>query len=240
MILISMSLAFAQNVDVVKESPSEINLNDVIEINIHVLNPYNTEREFLINENLPQDIEVIDPTIVFTKKNDALEVKYYEWKTTISPNSIKTITYKIRPLSLGEYSIGATEVIDSLTIENYISNPITFKVKCISNNQCNANENSLTCPEDCPTGSADGICDYKADNVCDPDCDDEPDCKKSDFNMNYIIIPFIIIIFIILLIWLLPKIFKKKEKFQVEIPKEQYNAPQTQEENPLKGMGNSQ
>ena len=234
--LVLMNLAIAQNVQVVKESPQEINLNEIIEIKIHISNPSSTEGEFSIEEILPREIEVIDPTKTFTKRNDALEVEFYKWVTTISPNSIKTINYKIKPLTLGEYSIGSTQV--TYQSELFESNSITFRVKCIPNNQCEINEDSLTCPEDCSTGISDGICNYKADGVCDPDCDKEPDCKnKSRFNLNYIIIPLIILILVIILIWLIPKIFKKKEKIQTQKIKYTEHPPK---EDPLAGMKNNQ
>ena len=117
--LLTISIVASQEVQVVKESLNEIKLNDVIEVKIHISNPSSAEKEFNIIENLPQNIEVIDPVKVFTKKNDALEVKYYEWITKISPNSIKTITYKIKPLSLGEYSIGPTRVVDNSNLATY-------------------------------------------------------------------------------------------------------------------------
>ena len=200
--------------EIVKEAPQEIKLNEIIEIKINIHNIDSTEKEFTIRENLPQDIEVIEPTKFLTKRNDALKVNYYEWITTISPNKIKTLTYKIKPLSLGEYSIGSTELMDNSNLRTYESNSIVFKVKCNPNNQCEINENSINCPEDCKTGSSDGICDYKADGICDPDCDDEPDCKKLELNMNYLIIPFIIILVLIFLIWLFFKIFKKNPKIE--------------------------
>ena len=216
-LMLSINIVLAQDIEIVKESLQEITLNDIIDINIHISNPSSVEKEFTIEEVLPQDIEIIEPKQVSTKRNDALEVKYYEWITKVSPNSVKTITYKIKPLSLGEYSIGSTEIIDNSDFNLYSSNTITFKVKCSPNNKCEKNENSLTCPEDCSTGIEDGICNYKSDGICDPDCEEEPDCRKSGFNIGYILIIFLIIIFVILLIWLLPKIFRKKddnEEFQ--------------------------
>tara|TARA_Y100000310_G_C20608788_1_gene776917 strand:+ start:649 stop:1365 length:717 start_codon:yes stop_codon:yes gene_type:complete len=207
LILFLISITLVQGIQVVKESPQEIRLNEIIEIEIHISNPSNTEKEFTIEEVLPQNIEVIKPTKVFTKRNDGLTVNYYEWITKVSPNKIKTITYKIKPLSLGEYTLGSTQVIDNSNLETSESNQITFNVNCISNNICDENENSITCSEDCSAGSSDGICDYKADGICDPDCEEEPDCKKSKIKVIYFIIPFILIILIILLLWL----FRKKD-----------------------------
>ena len=237
-----VNIVFVQGLQVVKDAKSEISLGETIEINIHISNTFSEEKEFSIEEILPKNVEVIDPIIFSTKKNDALEVFYYQWITSVSPNSIKTITYKIKPLVLGEYSIGSTKVVDNLN--EVESNTIIFKVNCVPNNKCDLNENIILCPEDCSAGISDGICDYKSDGVCDPDCDSEPDCEKSEFDVKSLLIPFIVIIIIILLIWLFPKIFKKKEKFQVQkenikikyvdIPKE------AKEKDPLSDFENNQ
>ena len=240
--LLLTNIVLAQNIEVIKEAPQEIKLNEIIEIKIHISNPSNTEKEFTIEEFLPQNIEVIEPKTTFTKRNDALVVNYYEWITLISPNKIKTITYKIKPLSLGEYTIRSTQVIDKSNLNTYESNSINFKVNCIPNNICENNENSITCSEDCKTGGSDGICDYQADDICDPDCEDEPDCKKQEINILHLIIPFIIIIFTFLLIWLWPKIFKKKDEFPIQEEKqtikyaEHFQKSNQKEQDPLAGI----
>ena len=41
---------------------------------------------------------------------------------------------------------------------------------CNMDGNCSGKENSLSCPEDCPTGSADNFCDRQEDGICDPDC----------------------------------------------------------------------
>lgn len=231
MFLILINVALAQNIEVIKESPQEIKFNEIIEINIHISNPYSVEKEIRIEEVLPQDAEVIEPSQFSIKRNDALEVRYYDWITTIAPQSIKTITYRIKPLSLGEYSIGSTKIIDNSNSRTYESNSITFKVNCNPDNICDLNENSLTCSEDCPTGSADGICNYKSDGICDPDCEEEPDCKGFNFSLSYLLIPFIILILVIILIWLLPRIIKKREKFQIQEKKPEIKYTNVPKEN---------
>ncbi len=244
--LILTNIAMAQEIEVTKDSVPEIRLNEIIEINIRISNSYDSEKEVMIEEILPQDIQVISPEEFFIKKNDALELKYYEWITKISPNSIKTISYKIKPLSLSQYSIGSTEVIDKSNSRVYSSNTLTFNVKCIPNNKCEVYESSNTCPEDCQTGAKDGICDYKADGICDKDCSDEPDCKKSNFNINYIIIPLGILIIIIIIFIIFSWLFKKKQEItqntKTESTKETINNDlgnfknQEKNDDPLKGL----
>lgn len=49
---------------------------------------------------------------------------------------------------------------------------------CREDGKCQTSENYASCPGDCPSGSADGLCDRKDDQVCDPDClDGDKDCQ---------------------------------------------------------------
>ncbi len=50
---------------------------------------------------------------------------------------------------------------------------------CNRNGLCDASENQLSCPQDCPSGSPDRYCDGAQDAVCDPDCgrNQDPDCQ---------------------------------------------------------------
>jgi len=44
---------------------------------------------------------------------------------------------------------------------------------CNENNVCDGNENYLSCPNDCKSGSTDLYCDGILDGVCDQDCDNQ-------------------------------------------------------------------
>ena len=61
MFFILIGVVSAQNIEIVKNSVQEIKLNDIIEINIHISNNYNIEKELSIEEILPQDVDVISP-----------------------------------------------------------------------------------------------------------------------------------------------------------------------------------
>ena len=51
---------------------------------------------------------------------------------------------------------------------------------CNRDGSCSGYESSLTCPADCPSGSADRWCDARSDLVCDPDClSRDPDCTHA-------------------------------------------------------------
>ena len=204
--LILLNIAFAENIDVIKEYSSQAKINEIMEIKIHIYNPESSSKEFRIIENLPQNTEAVEPLDTLTKKYDGLEVKYYNWRTTVSPGSVKTITYKIKILSLGVKVINPTEIVDLSSGESYFSNPITFNIKCIPDDVCGEGENSATCPEDCATGIDDGICDYILDGLCDPDCEEEPDCKGG-FNYIFLVYIFGIIVILLMLVIILPKFF---------------------------------
>lgn len=237
-----VSIAGAQEIQITKTAPQSIKLGDIVEVNINMLNPYSTEKEFIIEETLPRDIEIIEPTNSLKKRTDGLEVDYYKWNTFISANKIKTLTYKIRPTSLGEYTIGETVV--SIEGLEYYGNTISFTVNCNPNGQCSEDENYLNCPQDCETGLSDGICDYKADSICDPDCTEDPDCEKtSNINIFSLIIYLIGgIIVIILGVLFLPKLFRKKIKKNNDAQQEiqSQNDGEIDKNDPLSKMGNNQ
>ncbi len=51
---------------------------------------------------------------------------------------------------------------------------------CNHDGSCSGYESTLTCPADCPSGSADRWCDARSDLVCDPDClSRDPDCTQA-------------------------------------------------------------
>tara|TARA_Y100000310_G_scaffold329894_1_gene400553 strand:- start:230 stop:871 length:642 start_codon:yes stop_codon:yes gene_type:complete len=82
---------------------------------------------------------------------------------------------------------------------------------CQKDGICQANENFVSCPTDCPSGSQDGLCVREVDNRCDPDClAGDPDCQKSEKSLirtiNNIflimgILAFILLVIVGILFW---------------------------------------
>jgi hypothetical protein len=63
---------------------------------------------------------------------------------------------------------------NSLIYETNIS-----AILCNQNDICDAKENYFGCPQDCPSGSNDNICDSQNEGICDPNChySSDPDCS---------------------------------------------------------------
>lgn len=63
---------------------------------------------------------------------------------------------------------------------------LSFEETTCGDGICGFPENHLTCPQDCPSGSFDGVCDKIRDNICDVDCimlnqtKDDIDCKRKE------------------------------------------------------------
>jgi putative hemolysin len=57
---------------------------------------------------------------------------------------------------------------------------LTYNETVCGDGSCGIPENSQTCPDDCPSGGSDGLCDALEDGVVDPDCawGEDPDQKR--------------------------------------------------------------
>jgi hypothetical protein len=210
--LILIAIANAQQANVVRDAPDTIRLQDVLSVNININNPENIKRSYQIIEVIPQAVTLVQPKEPDEiEKRNALSIKLFKWEIDVEPNKIITLNYKIKPDNVGEYTLNPTKVIDLTTNDVFLSEPEQVLVLCLPDKQCEGDENSVNCPEDCKTGAKDGICDYKSDGICDPDCIEEPDCKNktSSSNIYFILIG---IIGFICIIFLLKFLLKKNTK----------------------------
>jgi hypothetical protein len=144
----------------------------------------------------------------------------YEWKIKLAPKQNTPVSYWLVPKKVGSYVIPPAKV----TIEgkNFYLKSWGLKVKCLEDGKCDSKigENYLNCPQDCPTGETEGICDFAKDGKCDPDCQKEadPDCqvskKKVLFNWVWLISGISILgVLLILKTFVLPRFFwRGKEK----------------------------
>jgi len=94
----------------------------------------------------------------------------------LNPGEEKIFEYRLKLLeSRGITEMNLKGFSFSIPDENFFkeSNRAFIEIiVCNNNGVCETDryENYLNCPEDCPSGSADGYCDKIKDGICDPDC----------------------------------------------------------------------
>ena len=230
----STALGSAQSITVTKIAPEEIKQGEILTVTINIKNNGNEQVQLTITEQYG-NAEAIEPKpIVPTTPEGMIAARppYFKWTVILERNSEKTIEYKIKPLTVGDYTFSSTVVETSDGQKFYSNTPITH-VKCSPNGVCEADkgENYFTCSDDCPSGSSDNVCDMVRDGKCDPDCTKESDldcycgdgtcqnfenyktCPKdcqAPISSYYLIIGFAAI-FIILIIFISIRILKAKK-----------------------------
>ena len=104
---------------------------------------------------------------------------YYQWKIKLPVGEKTALSYWLILQKLGSYVIPPAKI--SIDGKNFQVKSWHIDIKCRADGKCDLDlgENYLTCPYDCQTGMADGICDFTRDKRCDPDCKKEadPDCQ---------------------------------------------------------------
>jgi len=190
--LVLTTLAQAQTVVVTKSAPASITIGDVLQVNITIKNQGSEKLELTVSETIG-DAEAIEPQLVSpsaTTGRLAAVPPYFKWSITLDAGAQQTLTYKIKPRSVGEYTFSQTAVRTS-TGQTFYSDSLTTTVRAAPNGVCEPSkgENYLTSPEDCPSGSSDGICDQVKDGKCDPDCTGTADvdclCGNGNCDVQY-------------------------------------------------------
>ncbi len=163
---------------VTRESASNINYGDILEVNISIFNNESSDKEVFVYEQV-QDAEFIQPSkpSYTVSKN---QIPFFKWQFSVPSEKIKVISYKIKPLTIGEYKSAPTKIV--VDDKSYYSSSLKVKVNCFIDGVCSAGENFLNCREDCESGMEDGICDNLVEGRCDPDCADDSDCEEKKLN----------------------------------------------------------
>ncbi len=150
-----------------------INVGSILTVHIAIQN-LGGSTEHVVVQEVVIDAEPIEPeelvSPVAAEGFIGIRLPYYEWKLDVGAGSTEEITYQIRPLSAGQYILGATRVYAKNS--QFMSEPLIVNVLCNQNQVCEPaySENYENCPADCSSGSEDGMCDLVSDGVCDPDC----------------------------------------------------------------------
>jgi len=144
-------------------------VGQALTVKIYVKNDLSRTLDTTIIEKTVPEFEYLDKELIKKVELEGLEYLYLEWSLKIPPNSQNEITYYISPKRPGTYYLPKTEVITSDAV--YYSGLSKIHVECNGDGFCNTSiENFMNCPQDCPTGIKDGICDAIKDNRVDPDC----------------------------------------------------------------------
>lgn len=168
------------NIDLEKEiSPSSIKVGDSFTVVAKIKN--NDEKTYhakISDKYLAQFFTPVEEKEFIEIGGEGITLRWwvFEREFILGANEEKIFQYELKFLGCGvvdqmdlegfEFSIpseGFSKISDSAMLMTEI---------CNFNHICEAEryENYLNCPEDCPSGSADGYCDKIKDGICDPDC----------------------------------------------------------------------
>jgi hypothetical protein len=140
-----------------------------ITITLKVSNQNNERVRAKVFEDQRLGLTYLDSYEMRYHNYQAIRIPYYVWDITLEPGSSKTITYRVKPDAVGIIAFTQAMLIDEFG--NQVEAAQTsIKISCIPNGVCDAGENTIYCPQDCPSGGADGICDGIPDAKVDPDC----------------------------------------------------------------------
>lgn len=170
-----------------RTAPETTRVGEKVWILIQIENGGSDEVEFTFQERLgaadfdqegAQFTEIYDPGPegdLESKPEETSKLWYYEWAVRLPPSEKATLTYWIIPKRPGEYVL--SPAILTIGEETHRTRSAVIQVQCLADQQCDmeGGENYLTCPEDCFTGAADGICDGASDRRIDPDCKEGSD-----------------------------------------------------------------
>jgi len=120
--------------------------------------------------SLTVDLQVVTPS------DENITLSFDNFMCSFEPD--ETGTYDI-------YAIFSREGYLEKTIHKaieVIQEDVQIKVvtfSCDLDGECELNESYQDCPQDCPSGEEDGICDLVEDEICDPDCNEtrDEDCR---------------------------------------------------------------
>ncbi len=163
---------------IIRIHAQEVKIGERVTVRLEIRNLGEERVEFLVSEMHKPGLEYPDEIEVKKLVYQGLELPYYGWQLSLEPGEETEVEYHITPQTTGMILFPPAIVSDQYG-NNFESAPTTLEITCLPDGKCNPGENYIFCPEDCPTGSADGICDGVEDGVCDPDCEKgaDPDCE---------------------------------------------------------------
>ena len=192
LLIVLSSFAFAMSaqsdtfgeVTVSRIYPESAYIGQKIWITIAIENTGTTDKTIMITDKLGDaDFNKSGTTSVNTTYGT---MYLFEWEISLPAGENTSVSYWIEPKSSGNYVISPSEVVIGGT--KYRMKSAAIAVSCLIDAKCDAasSENFLNCPQDCSSGSADGVCDAVADSKCDPDCASgaDSDCLTQPTNIT--------------------------------------------------------
>jgi len=141
-----------------KSAPLNASLGETITVSIEVRNPGASAVSAVVVEYLG-NVEPVSPQPTYANISEEIYAAYppyLSWDVNISPGGSETLTYTIKPKTVGPLSIGPARAYAGGMA--FYSNPLTVWVACSDSPTCDGNigENPLTCPAKCAAAGADG------------------------------------------------------------------------------------
>jgi hypothetical protein len=143
---------FAGELTVVKSAPQSVNLTDEFTVTITVTNKGSESVSAVVQEFLG-NVMPVEPQPAYTNVENESDLvaqpPLLSWNISIAPAESKTISYTIKPKTVGPLYLSSTEV--HVTGGKFVSNPLTVIVECSSSPGCDEKigETPLSCPDKC-------------------------------------------------------------------------------------------
>lgn len=144
-------------------------IGEEIEITLRMSNQDDEDVDIVVSEFHIQEVGYLDPIETKTIYYQALEKHYYLWSLFLPAYGSEEIKYHIKSDFPRVITFPSAHVTDHYG-NHFDSMPTIIVLECIIDGVCSPGESVLNCPEDCPTGAQDDVCDAVADGINDPDC----------------------------------------------------------------------
>ena len=149
---------FSGTLMVQKTAPNSASLDETITITITIQNSGSSAVEAYVEEGLGNAAPVgVTPTYANIEGDFyAARSPYLSWTVNIAAGQTQTITYQIRPNTVGPLGIGPTSVWVGNKV--FYSNSLEIDVACSASPSCDESigETPLTCPSKCAGANATG------------------------------------------------------------------------------------
>ena len=158
---------------------SEFSIEDEVTTSFTISNLSDKPQNLKVVREIPsEEILVEYPEGALKKQQlEHITIPYLEYDVSLDSDESKTIevrsTYTIVP-PMGSFDLPLIDIMDANTGEKVTSSRSyeEIVIGCKEDGICDTSirENRLNCPQDCPSGEEDDLCDMEEDNKCDPDC----------------------------------------------------------------------